>query len=68
MPIYEFKCLECGHEFEELIKGYYKARMINSGEIFPLCEQCCGPTKKLTSGGSFIVNGHNEANGYAKKD
>jgi putative FmdB family regulatory protein len=65
MPIYEFKCLECGHEFEEFMKFAKQARMISSGEIWPLCEKCCGKTKKVMSSSNFKVNGSNAANGYS---
>jgi len=67
MPIYEFKCVHCGHIFEKLVKPDVKLiEKINSGEIWPLCEACFGRTKKVISPSNFKVNGHNAANGYAK--
>lgn len=36
MPIYEYRCAQCGHEFEELIR--------NSGEESKLlCPKCAAP-------------------------
>ncbi|WP_319778032.1 zinc ribbon domain-containing protein [Maridesulfovibrio sp.] len=50
MPIYEYKCNECGHEFEELVSS-------TSVET-PACPKCESPdTEKMlssfSSGASF---------------
>ena len=65
MPMYEFECTQCGHEFEELMKFAKQARMVASGEIWPLCPKCCGRTKKVMSSSNFKLNGYSEANGYS---
>jgi putative FmdB family regulatory protein len=41
MPLYEYKCLSCGSEFEEL------ASFANADKV--KCEQCGGQTERLAS-------------------
>lgn len=48
MPIYEFSCLKCGHEFEELLP-------LNSSN--PECPKCKSETEKLVSHFCGIVKG-----------
>ena len=47
MPTYEYKCLKCGHTFEEYreITAPPRAR----------CPQCRGRVQRLVSGGAGIV-------------
>ena len=50
MPIYEYKCTNCGHIFEEL-------RSISDGEG-ATCPKCGAPAKKIFSGSvGFIFKG-----------
>ena len=35
MPIYEYKCKQCGHEFEKLVRNVSKIYAFN-------CEKCSG--------------------------
>ncbi|MCD6152690.1 MAG: zinc ribbon domain-containing protein [Syntrophobacterales bacterium] len=49
MPIYEFKCTECGKEFEEF-------RSITDDTV-PACRFCKGKVKKLISHSSFQLKG-----------
>ncbi len=54
MPVFEYKCLKCGHKFEELVLGKKKIK----------CPKCHGEVKKLFStfsaqrkeGGSITSN------------
>ena len=49
MPIYEYKCLNCGNEFEAMQK--FSAAAISQ------CPNCGGPVKKLISHSSFHLKG-----------
>ena len=40
MPIYEYKCQSCGHEFEELV---------SLGGPAPACPACQGASERLLS-------------------
>ena len=52
MPLYDYKCTECGHEFEMLVMG---------GEQ-PACPKCAsGKLEKLMSG--FSVGGGARSSG-----
>jgi len=46
MPIYEYKCDECGHVFEELI--FHETEKLE-------CPKCSGKVHKLMSSFSFEV-------------
>ena len=49
MPIYEYKCPSCGHQFEELVR-------LNSAA--PLCPRCdASDSEKLISSCSFELRG-----------
>ena len=50
MPIYEFKCENCGHDFEKLV--------FKGDEKFVTCPECGGKKiEKLMSTSSFIGSG-----------
>jgi putative FmdB family regulatory protein len=49
MPIYEYKCLKCNHEFEAVQKF--------SDAPVRQCSVCGGPVKKLISRSSFHLKG-----------
>ena len=48
MPLYEFLCLHCGHNF------YLIQKM---DEAAPKCPECGSRTKRQISSGSFRLNG-----------
>jgi len=49
MPIYEYRCANCGHVFEKRVK-------LNAPS--PDCPQCEGKdTNKLVSSSSFVLKG-----------
>ena len=49
MPIYEYRCGDCGHEFEKLVK---------LGASPPPCPTCEGSdVTKRVSAGSFVLRG-----------
>lgn len=61
MPIYEYKCETCGHEFEELQKF--------SHAPIDICPKCGGPASRLISQSTFILKGSGwYVTDYAKKD
>ena len=46
MPIYEYECWNCNHEFDELVAWQYKETV--------MCPECgCKPTPKISR---FIIN------------
>lgn len=50
MPIYEYKCLKCGHQFENLQK-------VNSDDLI-ICPKCKAPKlQRLISNTSFQLKG-----------
>ena len=56
MPIYEYRCLNCGYQFEVMQKV--------SDEPIKVCPKCGGPVQKLISNTSFILKG----SGWYKTD
>lgn len=46
MPIYEFQCGKCGHEYEELT---------SMSAANPPCPKCGGASERLLSGAHFGV-------------
>jgi putative FmdB family regulatory protein len=64
MPIYEYKCDNCGYEFEEIRAE--KDKDIPCDMYCPGCEEE-GFVRRLISAGSFKINGYSAANGYSKK-
>ena len=49
MPIYEYHCEKCGHEFEVLQKHFDVDEMP--------CERCGAPAKRMISNTSFVLKG-----------
>lgn len=49
MPIYEYRCENCGREFEELQKF--------SDAPVEKCSQCGGKTHRLISQSTFVLKG-----------
>jgi len=48
MPIYEYCCDNCGHQFE---------RLVRIGAEAPPCPECEGTVRKLVSQSGFILRG-----------
>ena len=53
MPLYEYKCEDCGHEFEEIVS------FSNADNV--ACEKCGGKTERLVS--TFCGGGEGEGDG-----
>ena len=47
MPTYEYKCSDCGHEFEEF-------QSISDPPI-TICPQCDGRTERVITGGAGLI-------------
>jgi putative FmdB family regulatory protein len=47
MPTYQYRCPECGHEFEEF--------QSMTEDAIETCPKCQGKTKRLISGGAGIL-------------
>jgi putative FmdB family regulatory protein len=76
MPIYEYKCVACGHEFEEMLHFSERDVPINtpcSMRIFdrnhdPGCYDCGGKLHLKMSLGNFQLKGSGwYKDGYEKK-
>jgi len=59
MPIYEFKCKNCGNVES-------RRYPINSNIKKITCWKCKGNAIKIISSSNFIMNGYSEKNGYSK--
>lgn len=60
MPIYEYKCLQCNHEFEAMQKF--------SDDPLDTCPDCGGKVKKVISHSTFQLKGSGwYLTDYAKK-
>ena len=65
MPIYEYKCENCGHEFEEMLHFSERDNPINAPCPFPTC---AGKVHLKMSLGSFHLKGSGwYKDGYDKK-
>ena len=65
MPIYEYKCENCGHEFEEMLHFSERDNPINAPCPFPTC---AGKVHLKMSLGSFHLKGDGWAkDGYGKR-
>jgi len=76
MPIYEYKCEDCGHEFEEMLHFSERDVPLNTpcpNRIFdrnqePQCFDCDGKVHLKMSLGSFHLKGSGwYKDGYGKK-
>ena len=76
MPIYEYKCDACGHEFEEMLHFSEREVPLNTpcpNRIFdrnqePQCFDCDGKIRLKMSLGSFHLKGDGWAkDGYGKR-
>ncbi len=54
MPIYEYKCEDCGHEFEEMLHFSERDNPLNTPCSFPTCD---GKVHLKMSLGSFHLKG-----------
>jgi putative FmdB family regulatory protein len=60
MPLYDYKCSDCGHVFEVMQKM--------TDEPLKFCPECKGPIKRLISAAGIIFKGSGfHINDYAKK-
>ena len=60
MPIYEYGCTACGHNFEMMQKV--------SDEPVSICPECGAKTEKLMSTSAFVLKGGGwHADGYSKE-
>ena len=63
MPLYEYKCEECGYEFEEMLHFSERDDPINEP-----CQSCKGKVQLKMSMGSFHLKGSGwYKDGYVKK-
>ncbi|WP_456431349.1 FmdB family zinc ribbon protein [Thermosulfuriphilus sp.] len=57
MPIYEFRCEDCGHEFETLLKSRDKISEVS-------CSNCHGKrVKRLMSVARALISGDSKSSG-----
>ena len=63
MPIYEYRCMNCGATFEKLVRN-----VSSSHELCPMCPQCSSSeTCRIPS--AFAVTGSQVANaGYTETE
>lgn len=63
MPIYDFKCLDCDKEFEEVFSTISRATAAQN-EKTVTCPHCakCNVEKQISRGTSHVLNGR----GWAK--
>ena len=63
MPLYEYKCEDCGNEFEEMLHFSERENLINDP-----CSSCKGKVQLKMSMGSFHLKGSGwYKDGYVKK-
>jgi putative FmdB family regulatory protein len=62
MPLFEYRCEACGHEFESLVRSSQR-------DMPQACRKCEHPvTHRIISSGSFVLKGGGWAkDGYAKE-
>lgn len=61
MPLFEFKCVECGRVVEKLYPSFDAMQ-----QEAPRCS-CAGSLERQQSAPSFKVNGFNQMTGYASE-
>ena len=63
MPIYTYRCKNCGTEFDDILSMKDADKYVGSG-----CGTCnAGKLIRVPTCGSFIIHGYSEANGYSSK-
>lgn len=50
MPLYTYECTKCKHVFEDIVA-------MSRRDKGPRCEECQGKTRRLITGGSFMLIG-----------
>jgi putative FmdB family regulatory protein len=61
MPIFEFRCKDCGHEQEKLLQRVALHQTV-------WCDNCGGQMERVPSASSFVLKGAGfHANDYPKK-
>ena len=61
MPVYEYRCLNCGNEEEAIVR-------IENSNVPMLCPKCYEEMIKLVSKGTgFKIKGYNADNNYGLK-
>lgn len=58
MPMYEYRCIRCGH-----IEEHLNVKVVDIS--YCLCEKCGEVSKKIMSSPHFKVTGANAKNGYS---
>ena len=59
MPIYEFRCADCGLVFERI--WTLPQHIVGSA----LCPKCQSPAPRIPSSAAFTVSGFSAKNGYS---
>jgi putative FmdB family regulatory protein len=58
MPYYEYRCNECGHEFEKMLR-------FSESDLLPTCPHCSGSqTRKKLSAVAAVGAGESTPGGY----
>jgi putative FmdB family regulatory protein len=59
MPYYEYRCNECGHEFEKMLR-------FSESDLLPACPHCSSSqTRKKLSAVAAVGSGDSASGGYS---